>query len=71
VWVEPYEHLSLDVNPALHYIDAVNFYEFSVTPNTSIAAGNYILLEFKTDDEQFDNLFDVNLGKTIPVDSSL
>jgi hypothetical protein len=44
VWVEPYEHISLSVQTALNYINAVSFYEFEVTPNTTVSAGDFILV---------------------------
>lgn len=57
IWIEPYNHLSFNVQPALDYSSAVSVYEFSVTPNVSISAGEYILLEFATADGLYTDLF--------------
>ena len=45
-------------------------YEFTVTPNVSATAGDYILIDFKTADGLYANLFPTNLGKSIPTNDS-
>ena len=70
IWIEPYEHLSLTVQPALDYVDAVSIYEFTVTPNVSSTAGDSILLQFTTADGLYSNLFPVDLGKSITTNDS-
>lgn len=57
LWIEPYNHLSFTAQPALDYASAVSVYEFSVTPNVSVSVGDYILLEFKTADGLYSDLF--------------
>ncbi len=63
--------MSFNVQPVLDYINAVSIYEFTVTPNVTVTAGDYILLEFTTGDGLYADLFSVNLGKTIPTNDSL
>lgn len=55
----------MNVVPALTYINAISIYEFTVTPNVSASNGDFIIIEFTTDDEYYSNLFNINLGKTI------
>jgi hypothetical protein len=62
--------LSFDVQPALDYINAVSIYEFTVTPNVSVTAGDYISIEFTTGDGLYSDLFANNLGKTIPTNDT-
>jgi hypothetical protein len=63
--------LSLNVIPALDYVDATSIYDFTVTPNVTVAAGDYILLQFTVADGLYFNLFPDNLGKNILTNDSL
>ena len=69
VWVEPYHHTSLTVNPILNYVSAVTLYEFAFTPNVSASAGDRIALEFRTTDA-LEDMFTDDLGSTIATNSS-
>lgn len=50
VWIEPYQHTSLQVTPILKYAGATTMYEFVFTPNVSASAGDFVSLEFTTAD---------------------
>lgn len=65
IWIEPYQHTSLEVTPILKYVEAVTMYEFTFTPNISATAGDILSIEFTTADGLMDNLFPEDLGKTI------
>lgn len=45
-------------------------YQFTITPNVSAAVGDYISLEFTTDDDYQSGFFANDLGKTINTNSS-
>ena len=69
VWIEPYQHTSLQVTPILKYSGASTMYEFVLTPNVSAAAGDYISFEFTTSDNYQTTLFSNTLGQTISENS--
>lgn len=71
LWIEPYQHTSLMVTPILKYAGAVTMYEFTFTPNVSAAAGDYISVEFATNDNLETTLFSNDLGRSIDENSSL
>ena len=71
VWIEPYQHHSLDVKPILKHVGAQTLYEFTFTPNVSASVGDVIVIEFATADGYQTSLFDDTLGFTIDTNSSL
>ena len=70
VWIEPYQHTTLQVTPILKYAGANTLYEFVFTPNVSAAAGDSISFEFTTADHLESVLFSNDLGNTINTNSS-
>lgn len=70
LWIEPYQHTTLQVTPILTYTGATTLYEFSFTPNVSAAAGNVISVEFITNDEYKTSLFSETLGRTVNTNDS-
>lgn len=70
LWIEPYQHTSLQVSPILTFIGATTVYEFAFSPNVSAAVGDVISVEFTTNDGYQTSLFSETLGRTIYTNSS-
>lgn len=68
VWVPPTGQSTFAVSPALTYVGATAMYTFTMTPNVNVNAGDFINVEFTTNDRLY-NFFDAALGKSFTTPS--
>lgn len=68
VWTPPTGQSTFSVSPSLTYLGATNLYTFTMTPNVAAQAGDFINIEFTTNDRLY-TFFDDALGKSFTTNS--